>query len=289
LKVTGEDAASFLQGQFTNELRQPAGGAVYGLWLNQKGKIVADSHVLKVAEHEFLVTSDTSPVATISPRLESYIIADDVGLADETEATHGLALWGQGCGEGIKQVLGNIPAAGRFFQAGQFFVFPGRWVRGENYEIIGPAENIRALLARFVGAGAREAAAGAAEWARISAGIPAIPADLGPGDLPNEGGLDDVAISYTKGCYLGQEVMARLKNMGRVRRQLQVVQGTGVPPQPLDALYQGDRKIGEIRSVAVGQNEFRAMAMLSLFNLDAAAGLSLAPAAAPGLKIIPHG
>src|SRR5882757_371348 len=83
LRVTGEDAFGFLQGQFTNELRQPPGNATYGLWLNQKGKILADSHVLRVAEKEFLIASVAAPVAVIRQRLEDYIVADDVVLTDE--------------------------------------------------------------------------------------------------------------------------------------------------------------------------------------------------------------
>ncbi len=68
------------------------------------------------------------------------------------------------------------------------------------------------------------------ELMRIQADIAAVPRDIGPDDLPNEGGLEKIAISYTKGCYLGQEVMARLKSMGQVRRQLLRVTGTGAPP-----------------------------------------------------------
>ena len=101
--------------------------------------------------------------------------------------------------------------------------------------------------------------------------------------------MEEAAISYTKGCYLGQEVMARLKNLGRVRRRLHVVTGRGAMPQSQAPLFQGEKKIGEIRSGAVREDGFIAMAMLSLVNLDRAVGLSLAPGAAPTLEIISHG
>ena len=114
LRVTGEDAFNFLQGQFTNELRQPPESATYGLWLNQKGKILADSHVLRVSEDEFLIASEISPVAVIKPRLEEYIVADEVGLADETATTQGLLLGGAPGGAIIKELLGAVPAPGRF-------------------------------------------------------------------------------------------------------------------------------------------------------------------------------
>ena len=110
-------------------------------------------------------------------------------------------------------------------------------------------------------------------------GIPAVPADVGPGDLPNEGGLDVGAVSYTQGCYLGQEVMARLKSMGQVRRRLLRVAGEAseVPPLPAQ-LFTGERKIGELRSaVPDGAGGFVGLAMLSLLHLPLDGGLALAP------------
>lgn len=289
LRVTGEDAAAFLQGQFTNDLGQPVGAVVYGLWLDQKGRVLADSHVLNLAPREFLVVSTSSAVSAIRSRLEEYIVADDVMLTDETMQVHGLAVSGSRCGEIIRQALGGAaPPPGRFLQSEGMMIFAGRRMRGENHELIGPENRItdmqRALLAR----GGREVAANEMERTRILDGMPSIPQDVGPGDLPNEGGLEDVAISFTKGCYLGQEVMARLKSMGQIRRRLHVIRGEGAPPARAP-LYQGEKKVGEVRSVAVCGNEFVALAMLSLVNLEPAAGLSLAPDARRAVMIIPHG
>jgi len=289
LKVTGEDAAAYLQGQFTNELRRPPGTAVYGLWLNQKGKVLADSHVLKSAENDLLVVSVTSAAAVIFPRLEEYIVADDVTPADETASAFGLAVAGPGCGEKIRQVLGAAPPPGQFTRIRELLIFSGRRTREENHELIGPENSIAEARQELLAAGGREAAAGEMEYVRILDGLPSVPRDLGPDDLPNEGGLEDAAISYTKGCYLGQEVMARLKNMGQVRRRLHVIQGSGKPPAAQDTVYQGGRKIGQVRSVATGENGFVALAMLSLVNLEPGAGLSLAAAAAPTATLVAHG
>jgi folate-binding protein YgfZ len=127
----------------------------------------------------------------------------------------------------------------------------------------------------------------AAELARLRDAIPAMPGDIGPRDLPNEGGLEEIAISYTKGCYLGQEVMARLKNLGQVRRRLHLVRGAGVAPVPPGtALYQGERKVGETRSVAAEGDGFVAMAMLSLVNLDPEAALALSPEGRADIRIL---
>ncbi len=289
LQVGGDDAAAFLQGQFTNELRQPTGSVTYGLFLNQKGKLVADAHVLRLSEKEFLVTSLFSPADIIRRRLEEYIVADDVTVAEETSVTHGLALWGSGCGRLLIQLVGVTPPAGQFVRNHEMLVFAGHQRKGENYEIIGPEKEIKVWCERLRELGCRDADANQTEFVRIAGGISAVPRDLGPGDLPNEGSLAAAAISYTKGCYLGQEVMARLKNLGQVRRRLHVVAGRGNPPLVRAPLYQGERKVGEVRSVANQGEEFVAMAMLSLLNLNMDGGLSLAPKTPPVLRIVAHG
>ncbi len=92
-------------------------------------------------------------------------------------------------------------------------------------------------------------------------------ADIGPTDLPNEGGLETEAISYTKGCYLGQEVMARLKNMGQVRRRLLRVHGTGEPPTRLAPVFQAARKVGEVRSAVRDGAGWVGLALVSLVQL----------------------
>lgn len=289
IRVTGDDAFTFLQGQFTNELRQAIGSATYGLWLDQKGKVLADSHVLGVSEKEFLVISTNSPADLIKRRLEDYIVADDVLLADETAATSGMVLLGAGAGEVLARILMTPVASAGFTQAANVMAYAGRRVRGENFEILGAIDALHAIREKLVGGGVKAIDHAQLEFARITAGIPAIPEDIGPGDLPNEAGLERVAISYTKGCYLGQEVMARLKNLGQVRRRLHVVRGRGTPPSSRTALYQGDKKVGEIRSIATQGNDFVALAMLSLINFKAGVGLSIASGGTETITADPHG
>jgi len=291
LKVTGDDAEAFLQGQFTNELRHPkdVDASVYGLWLNQKGKVLADSYVLKRKNKEFAIVSVTSSATVIRARLEEYIVADDVTLADETARVHALAVSGKRCGELIRECLGVVPPTGRFLQHDELIIFSGRRSRDENYELIGPEALIKNAKQKLLALGGHEADADEMESMRISAGIPSIPQDIGPGDLPNEGGLEDEAISFTKGCYLGQEVMARLKNMGQIRRRLHIIEGLGATLVASDPLYQGERQVGQVHSVANNKDKFVALAMLSLVNLEPGSGLSVAPNAAPTVRIVPRG
>lgn len=273
LRVWGPDANSYLQGQFTQDLRIKIGETAYGLWLDLKGKVLADSQVLKRAENDYLIVSFSCPASVLRARLEAYLIADEVELADETAAWAGVLLWGEGAAE--------LPAP----KSG--LAWPSRRAGGASRQWLVSAGTSAGVISELKPP-ATESSPAAAELERLRAALPAVPADIGPRDLPNEGGLDEVAISYTKGCYLGQEVMARLKNLGQVRRRLHVIHGAGAPPVPGTALYQGERKVGETRSAAPDPAGFLAMAMLSLVNLDAAAGLSLAPAAPAGIKVLRH-
>jgi hypothetical protein len=275
LRVTGPDAATFLQGQFTNDLRaldkQPA---VYGLWLTVKGKVVADSFVLRGAQAgEFCIGSYFSPAATIRERLESHIIADDVVVEDATAEWNAVSIF-----EGDSPVSTETTGVGGF-------VFPGR--RGAaSAEWIFPNARIEAVRTRL--AGRRELSVEEVARLRIAAGIPAIPADVGPADLPNEGGLEADAISYNKGCYLGQEVMARLKSMGQVRRRLLRVRGSaGAIPSLPAAVFTEARQVGELRSAArIDDNEWIGLAMVSLMHVTPGAGLSLAAGTPPAMYLI---
>ncbi len=274
LKVTGEDALTFLQGQLTQELRADRmGAAPYALLLSQKGKVVADAFVLRVSATEIWLVSYRVPAAVIRERLEGFIIADDVVIEDQTEAYALLTLIGDQAGNWLRTQVGTLPDSGAMVSAPSGgWVFCGRRGPVENWEWLAPRVSLPVPpLAILSGDDL--------EKSRLHAGIPAIPDDLGPADLPNEGGLESVAISYTKGCYLGQEVMARLKAMGQVRRRLTRVTGLGPFPAERPAtLYQGGKRVGEVRTWVVdGAGGWLGLAMLSLLSLDANAPLSLSP------------
>lgn len=265
LKVVGDDALTFLQGQFTNDLQQgDSKEPNYGLWLNQKGKVLADSVVRIVSAKEAWIVSYFSPAAVIRERLEAYIIADDVAIEDVTAAMCGV------------MITGNVTAA-EWGLKSPAWNFRGRRMREPHTEIIFPASDSALVNAKL--AGGTALSSGEMERRRIAAGIPAVPADIGPQDLPNEGGLEADAISYTKGCYLGQEVMARLKAMGQVRRRLLRVRGPGEAPARPAPVFQGERKVGELRSAVRDGANWIGLALVSLVNLRREDGLALAPGA----------
>lgn len=250
------------------------GACTYGLWLNQKGKTVADGFVLRLSETEHLVWSPRTSVETLRHRLESYLIADEVEIEDAAARYCAEVILGAEAAVAIAARFGRVPAAGEFVQTGEAFAFRGRFSGTENFVCLGGAAAV--FGADHENTGASRGTRDLLEAERIASGLPAVPDDIGPEDLPNEGGLDADAISYTKGCYLGQEVMSRLKNLGQVRRRLMVVAGHGEPPAALCAVRQGEKVVGQIRSRARVDAGFVAMAMVSLVNFDRAAPLMLA-------------
>lgn len=275
LRVSGEDAAAFLQGQFTHDLRGlHAGKAAYGLWLNQKGKVVADSFILEgPLPGQFWVGSYFCHAEAIRRRLETYIVADDVLIEDLTTEWEAVSLIGDARGW---EPGAPPPAAGVAFQ--------GRRTRDMSWEWAYPKASA-ALVAEKL-AGLRELSAADVERLRIGSGIPAVPRDIGPDDLPNEGGLEKAAISYEKGCYLGQEIIARLKSRGRTRRRLHRVAGPGPVPDAGASLWQGGMPAGKLRSAAASADGsgFVGLAMLAAGRFDPAQALSLSPGGPANLE-----
>jgi len=269
LKVTGEDAFSFLQGQFTQDLKPCLKSEyfAYGLWLNQKGKVLADSFVVRRGL-EWFVISLFSAASVIRERLEAFVIADDVTVEDVTSQWAGVAFLGEGAAEGLAA------------KAGVGFVFGGRRATGPSWEWLYPVDGDEVVV------GLKEVNFSDMEQFRIEAGIPAVPPDIGAEDLPNEGGLERDAISYSKGCYLGQEVMARLKTMGQVRRRLMVVEGRGAVPEVLPAeIFVDGKRVGAVRSAVRVGDGFVGLAMISLLAMTGRPLLSFSPEGVPNIVV----
>lgn len=263
LRVTGEDALTFLQGQVTNNLAKLIpGGAVYGLLLNQKGKVVADVFVTGTGESEFQLVSYHSPATVIRERLEAYIIADDVTIHDETDAWRGITCFTEAPrDELLAQLPGEVTFRGRRGVAAHWELLIRPEVRSSVVTQLTPA---LAVSEQEI------------ERRRIAAAIPAIPQDIGSGELPNEGSLEEIAISYTKGCYLGQEVMARLKSMGQVRRKLMRLSGEAAMPDLPAPLFAGGKRVGELRSAVTTPEGFDGLALVTLMHVPADGKLALA-------------
>ena len=218
VRVTGEDAAAFLQGQCSADLR---GGALAdALWLNRKGRVLAHTIVSKEPDGSHLLLCPHLPAAELIAVVTANVIADDVVATDES------ALWQKWF------VWGAAPSvAGAKVFATQRYGFAA-------WDVLAP-----------IGAAAPGEAATLVELdaLRIAAGVPAVPVDCGAHEFPQECGLE-AWVSYTKGCYLGQEVMARIQSMGSLRRILRRVSGPVVVGQELKSPE--GKVLGTVRSAA---------------------------------------
>ncbi len=287
LRATGPDAFTFLQSQFSNDLRPalPSRAVTYGLWLDRKGKIQADSFILPQGDNDFLLISYHSPVARVRAHLEAHLIADEVELTDRTGDFSLVQFYArptQSRGDirdyqsspiaekqATERLLSLLPAG--------LVYWPGRW-SGTMFsrDGFGPAAEVAnlALPMKY-----QPIAEGAEfiEKSRIMSGVPSIPVDAGPGDLPQEAGLDRDAVAFNKGCYLGQEVMARIQSQGQVNRALWRVMikggNTDLPAIGPLPVYAGEVPAGELRS---RQGEF-GLAMLKKKIIAGREGLSLTP------------
>ncbi len=274
LRIEGEDALAFLQGQFTQELRHPIGPlAAYGLWLNQKGRVLGDSVALRAGPVWRLFSEGTAG-SVLRERLEAYIIADDVTVEEETDAWAAVTFVGPALEAAATEAGSALPPAGMHLAIEGGFLFRSRMAGPDGWTLLLPRD---AGEPRWL-ADQPDAAFADLARRRIRSGWPAVPSELGLQDLPNEGGLEESAISYTKGCYLGQEVMARLKSMGQVRRKLRAVRGAVAVPAVLPApLFSNGKRVGELRSAVPleGAAGFIGMAMLTLLGLDPTQPLAL--------------
>ena len=272
LEITDEDAADFLQSQFSNDLRPFEPGLCrYGLWLGAKGKVLADGHVLCEDGERFFAVSEGSDGGELARWLGERIVADDVVVA-AGEPPAALALIGENAPAALEAAGLPVPEAGVFCRADGMRVVRGRRARSASFEILfAAAEDRGPLRRRLAEAGVPEEDFAAAERERLRAGVPRVPPEAGPGDLPGEAGLDADAVSFTKGCFIGQEAVARMRNVGRPRRGLFLLEGAGAPPPcPVTLRTENDRKLGELRSAVADGDRWIGAGMLKL--RDAAVG-----------------
>jgi len=274
LSVTGEDAGDFLQSQFSMDLRPfEAGLCRYGLWLDVKGKVTADGFVLCEGPESFRIHSTHSPGGELRAKLERHIIADEVELEAAVRPA-AVCLFGPGAGDALRELGLDVPEAGRYVRSagGGAEVFPGRRSTGPGFEIFFDREEAAGAFYERLGKlpDAVRVSEERVQIERLRAGYPLVPVELGPGDLPGEGGLVPSAVSLTKGCFLGQEVVARMHNVGRAQRALFRVVGSGVPPACPAALTVEGKAAGSLRSAYPTDDGWLGAALLKLRTVEGA-------------------
>ncbi len=251
VRVHGADAAPFLHGQLANDVTGlKPGGVNQGLSLTHKGHAVAESSVLRRAAGDLLLVVDDQAGAWVVDSLESHIIVDQVTL-DAPEASALLTLQGAGAAASLQALHGALPAQGEFveFEVGgsPVLAYERRRSGWQGFDLVVPDGAAAALVSALVGAGAQEVDAAVVAALRVRALVATAAGEAGEGVLPQEAGLAG-SLSYRKGCYLGQEIMARIEARGNLRRSLVHLELAGPAPsgQPITA---GDRTVGRLGSV----------------------------------------
>src|SRR3954449_12367472 len=241
LLLTGAEAAEYLQGQVTNDVEALAPGeGCYATLLTHKGKVVADMRILRGPDW-LLVDCEPHALPSLRRNVEMYSIGRDVQLADQT---------------GERAILSLIGPAARAALDAEPPAAEHAWVEGEHglyvatdlgVDVICPAGAAEAVKDAL---GVEPVDLEAAECLRIEQGRPRHGLDFDADTIPQEAGLNDRAVSFTKGCYVGQETVARLHYKGKPNRHLRGLK-LSEPGQKGDVVAFGDREVGHLGSTAV--------------------------------------
>lgn len=253
--VSGADSISFLNGILTQNVEGMAKGSVArSMLLTTRGKVRALLWLLR-GEDEVIVLADEGTGAGVAQDLSRFKIRVDVQIGEPAPVVEA---WGPNAGSALPAVAGHT------------------WIRtSEGIVASVPLPGLPRYMVIGKGPDLRPAGLVAATAVRVEAGEPLTGRDLDDKTLVHETGLDAVTVSYTKGCYLGQEVVARIEYRGHVNRQLQgiTVEANVLPPEGA-MIVVDDREVGRLTSVSESLS-MRAPVGLSLLRVDAGDGISV--------------
>ena len=251
LSLTGGDRVRWLNGMVTNNIRDLAADrGVYAFLLNPQGHILGDLYAYNRGE-SITVDTDASQVDRILATFDHYIIMDDVEVKNRGEQVTALGVAGPKAEEALQGLGLTLPA-------GELHVATASWkgaecdvVRTDSpqfpaYEVWIAPTKVRSLWDALIAAGAMAVGSEALEMNRIAAGVPLFGLDIRERDLPQET-EQARALNFNKGCYVGQEIVERIRSRGAVHRKFTgfVADAAVVPGSKIVA---GEKEVGEITS-----------------------------------------
>lgn len=265
IRASGEDRARLLHAMSTNDInRLPPNQGFYAFFLTAQGRIIADSNIYNLSDSLWLDTEPETREKLFS-HLDKYIIADDVTLEDETEQWTVAGVEGPEALDVAAKLGGEVPQA-------EFEVKP--WADGFSVRVAAtgrkgirffvPLAGGPKLRAQFAEVGIPQASPEDVKIVRLENGCARYGEDLSERYLVQETQILS-AVSFNKGCYLGQEIVERVRSRGQVHRLLTPVHiRASEVPAPGTKLRSGDREVGEITSAALSPalNEVVALAYL---------------------------
>jgi tRNA-modifying protein YgfZ len=248
LALTGADAAGFLQGQVSNDVEGLVSGTgCFAAFLTPKGKMLGDLRILNAGD-ELLLDTERVALQPLFNMIRRFSIGYQVELHKRTLECGLLSLIGP---EAIALAGADaLPAEENAHTALSIGGVQARAIRTDvGIDLLCDAGDTDALRAALEEAGAIAIGERAVECLRIERGRPRYGIDLDDSVIPQEAGLNERAVSFTKGCYVGQETVARLFYRGKPNRQLRGVALSG-PAEPGDELVFEGRTVGRLTSVA---------------------------------------
>ena len=251
LRLAGKNSTEMLNAILTNVVPEEDNLGAYAALLNPKGRIQTDLRVLK-ADGEVFVDAEPEGAGAAHEILGRYAPFARVKVEDLSESSWRiLGLYGPRAVE----LLGNLRLAehesarievagsARILAAGVATPVPG-------FDLLGPADTLRPISEHLLDSGASLAGSDAYETARVAAGVPRFGADITPENFPAEAGILKRAVSFEKGCYPGQETVARMHYRGHPNKTLHRLVVDGPSPTPGTPIAQGEKQIGMITSTA---------------------------------------
>jgi folate-binding protein YgfZ len=258
LEIVGSDRAKFLHNLTTNDVKRLAEGAGHESFVTSpQGKVLAYVSLVSNEGSTILLRTDPGSLELLLPHLNKYGIFDDVSIKDVSEKTFEFHIAGPAAvsiseGQGIE-----LPPEGALrHRPVELAGFSIRIVRESptgrpGLTLIGPIEGAEAVQAFLVAGGVPQIDEATFEALRIEAGTPLSSRDVSLSNLPQEVGRDSMAINFVKGCYLGQETVARLDALGHVNRIFKGLrfEGLAVPPVGTPLTSEG-KVVGAVTSSA---------------------------------------
>jgi folate-binding protein YgfZ len=259
IAVTGGDRVRWLNGMATNNIRDLASGhAVYAFLLNAQGRIQADLYVFQRGD-SLLVDTERGQKEKVLQLFDHYIIADDVEIADISGKLTALGLTGPESRSVLERAgidvpdLAHLQFADVNWQQRTITLLRSGEEARESWQVWIAPEHAGELWSALLKAGARPTGTTALNFFRISRGIPQFGEDIRDRDLPQETGQTR-ALNFTKGCYLGQEIVERIRSRGAVHRQFTAFVIEGTLPEPGARILAGEpdqKEVGEITSSVI--------------------------------------
>jgi tRNA-modifying protein YgfZ len=272
LALTGPEAKVFLQGQVTNDVEalEPGRGC-YAAFLTHKGKMLGDLRILDFGD-ELLLDTERVALQELFNMIRRYKLGAAVELHKRTLELGLLSLIGPDARRvaGADALGADEHANVRAELAGHAVVLVATDV---GVDVFCPGDTTDAVRAALEAAGAEPVSEEAAEVLRVVHGRPRYGIDLDDAVIPQEAGLNERAVSFTKGCYVGQETVARLHYRGKPNRHLRGLR-LSAPASTGDVLRRGEKEVGRLGSVVV--SPVHGPIALALVRREAAVGDTLA-------------